>query len=397
MSEIQSSPPSDLALQAAWSDAMTSIVSSMFAPPTEEQIAEIEAVKKKQLSKQLDELQRAQAQIAAGYLETQLIRHPQLVSPISGDLQAETLGDKKSVTGINQDTQAVADRFQTLVTDLLNQWNTQIQKQFEEDQRYRNSLEFKSVDAAINAASPDFAQRQRLLSALALGTALMFDRSENQRVDEVDKSAFHSVDAMQQMIPSDMRAELGLLGAMFMNLNLYQATLATVVEAGKSSPKDQLESLAKQYMHRLLSTIADGGFQELLKKVIILQLTKSEGKHLGEADLSKWVAILQLGMLLSALALFFKAQMGGMTGNEVGQWLQQILKGKTSPPQSAAPLVRAIQSQLKHLSPEERIKAIEMMMDYVDSNPSTREMTDPLKAASLMMATTNRNPDGIAG
>ncbi len=178
-----------------------------------------------------------------------------------------------------------------------------------------------------------------------------------------------------QMVPSDMRAELGLLGAWMAGPMLFQALALTVAGTEGTAPKQDItQDFATNYAGRLLKLMSDDGFNGLLKTIIQAR-APGEG-IIPDQQMNAYMAAFKLGLLMSAFAMFYKAETGGLSGTEV---LQQIASQSYEEAGRKAPLLDAIRQQLSALSPEEREKVLLQFADFLDSKPDVDSLMDPLK------------------
>lgn len=178
-----------------------------------------------------------------------------------------------------------------------------------------------------------------------------------------------------QMVPSDMRAELGLLGAWMAGPMLFQALALTVTGTQGATPKqDVTGEFATHYAGRLLKLMNDEGFNGLLKTIIQAR-APGEGP-VTDQQMNSYMASFKLGLLMSAFAMSYKAEKGGLSGTEV---LQQIGSQSLEEAGRNAPLLDAIRQQLGQLTPQEREATLLRFGDFLDTKPDTDAMMDPLK------------------
>lgn len=387
-------------IDAMWSNTMSDIVSSIFAPPTEEEIQAAEDTVKKNayLADVLEQAVQKQAEMkGAAEFNIPMLPPPELSTNFAQEFAAKigAVGQSGVV-----DPQLLAEKMQLtqseLLSKLLDNWNVSVKKSIKEDDDYKNSPVAQAIDETLKDGTAAFAQNNAMIAMFMLGTTYAVSGNEIVQVDEVGKNGIPlSVSVLQEMVPSDMRAELGLLGAMMMNMAVYQSAFSTVVETGGKGGKQELtEAFAKNYADQLLSLVNKGDFNEFLSKIVTFQLQQgSQTEKVSPQLVQQWANIAKLSMLVSALALFYKAETGGMSGIEVASWAKGLMDGKIDSKDPKAPLVNVMHTLFKSLEPADRQKAIEMVMDFLDSKPSLDDMSKPMRV--MVLITKNVRDEGV--
>lgn len=179
------------------------------------------------------------------------------------------------------------------------------------------------------------------------------------------------------LIPSDMRAELGLIGALFAAGTIYHATIQTIGEGeGGGKPRDV--NFAKNYAEQTMKLVMGEEFRNFVMAMLI---NKTEnGKPLDEAQQMKYLATLRAVLLSAALALVYKVE-AGEAGRITGQEFADMLKGKIPIPEGdiKGTLVTMIMAQLQFIPEKERVSVIAALIEYMDSNPDVDDLLDPDK------------------
>lgn len=378
--------------EAEYSNMVSELVSSIFAPPTEE---ELQAIKDRVKQQQLDQdvLERSlQKQAEMGIIvpaSQPILQPPELGTDLTREFAAK-------IGAVGQDGQIdftllalkIQNSQNDMIGKLLNAWNENVRKEIKVDKEWRESPVTRALEETLKDGTAAFAQHNAFLSMFILGAGFIVKGNEFAKVDEVSKNSIPiSVQVMHEMVPSDMRAELGLLGSLMANYVLYQTVVETLIKTGggKGGEEKLNRKFAENYANRLVGLLQQPDFTQFLQKIVTYQMQQSpEAKKASPEEQKSWVASTQLGMLLSALALFYKAETGGMTGAEVAGWAKNLLSKEIDPRDPKAPLIGAMRNLLSQLSPKDRQAAIERIMDFLDTKPSVKDLTNPLKVATLL-------------
>lgn len=183
-----------------------------------------------------------------------------------------------------------------------------------------------------------------------------------------------NVTAALQMIPSDMRAELGYLGAWLAAAAAFQANVVITVGGGNQNEQQLTLSFAKSYGERILALVQDKNFDSYLDTIVY---AKAPGEGLVTAQQAQaYKAALKLGLLVSAFALIYKAEHNGMSGQEV---MGRILNQRLEDAGASAPLLDAIRQQLSALPNDQQQQVISRLTAFLNSKPPTDALMDPVK------------------
>lgn len=190
-----------------------------------------------------------------------------------------------------------------------------------------------------------------------------------------------SIDAATPMIPSDMRAELGQLGALLAGAAALQANALTIGKADKGADQQLNKDFAGNYADRLLKMINDKGFDGMLDTIVHAK-APGEGR-LSPEQVQAYKDELKLGLLVSAFAMGYKADMGGMSGKEV---MAQIDSQSYETAGRMAPVLDAIRQLFEKLPPGQEELVKERISNFLDSNPKLDSLMDPVKVFKGMNA-----------
>ncbi len=191
----------------------------------------------------------------------------------------------------------------------------------------------------------------------------------------------NGIQAATPMIPSDMRAELGLLGALLMTPAGFQATALTIGKSEQTQGQQVSKDFAHNYGDRMLNMVNDKGFTGWLQTII--QAKAPGDSPVSKEQLGEWTAGFKLGMLMSAYAVDYKAQYGGVSGKEV---LGEMKNLSLLDAGARAPLLDAIRQQYAALSPGMQKLVEERLGNWLDSSPKLDALMDPIKIYSALSA-----------
>lgn len=131
-----------------------------------------------------------------------------------------------------------------------------------------------------------------------------------------------------------------------------------------------MEAMAKGYAYTIYNQINLPFFDELLRQYLhklIPSMTAS--------GLDNTIAKVRLAYLLCALAMLYKGETGGGTPEE----LRAMLTGEMKLPQEGllSTLVKLIQLELGKISSNERKSVLDVLINYVGSDPSFESLLSP--------------------
>ncbi|MDP1835181.1 MAG: hypothetical protein Q8K75_04545 [Chlamydiales bacterium] len=184
----------------------------------------------------------------------------------------------------------------------------------------------------------------------------------------------NSIGAATPMVPSDMRAELGYIGALLACPASFQALAMTVGKGEKGGEVNQ--QFAQNYADRLMALISDKNFNSYVQTVI--QAKAPGDAPLTENQMKEYEAAFKLGLLVSAYALMYKAETGGVTGDEVFAEVDKLAPGQEGDKQSLGRAIKDLMAQLKEISPERLDQVRNNLADFISSNTSVKSLADPL-------------------
>ncbi len=171
-----------------------------------------------------------------------------------------------------------------------------------------------------------------------------------------------------------------LMGAIMLANTVPYAAANETLQEEKVDPNSLTLEFAKKYAERIIKLTSDPAYSGYLKELVLIHEANATPERLDQ-----FVSVLKIGLLLTAVALLYQAEMGGGTAEEVIGCLrpnQQIKQNDFK-----TPLLKQIKGYLDLLSTNEREAVLMAMMEYLDSKPDLKSITDPIKVMQGMKMT----------
>lgn len=275
-----------------------------------------------------------------------------------------------------------------LAADIAGAWAKSVQEASERRQDLENSPIYKAQEAYLRSLRNN-EDPSAYTTAHSFTASLVIGATFTGYVGPTGRSESHisyntTVDAMQQITPNipgpgDMRAELGLIGATLAYGAVFQAAWIQANESVKPPVAGNKPNLqfATQYADRLIAQCKDPAFDTLLTTLITQHLEGSQPP--SPEKMQEMIAMVKMGMLLSAAALFYQVDTGGgQTGLEVAGLLIDPNAPKLDPANPRAKLQSQFREYLAAIkNPETRQSVLEKVMAFLDDNKSVKSLTDP--------------------
>jgi len=170
-----------------------------------------------------------------------------------------------------------------------------------------------------------------------------------------------------------MRAELGLIGALFAAAAFYPAMMRTMGEAEASGGQIKDASFAKDYAGQVAKLVGSEDFDAMVKYALIEKMPNAD--KMDEATKLRLIAAVKLIMLMTALALVSKVEMGHLTGLDIAGMIKGEVKLPKGDPR--IPLLALIGQQLRALPRRQRATLLEAIFEYFDTDPSVDDLLEP--------------------
>jgi hypothetical protein len=308
---------------------------------------------------------------------------PQEVISASGD----------AVVGINADKIAfqIASSKHEIISQMLDNWIKSIQEQAERNKRDDEkrvidglSIAYHTYNHEVNMKTdpnfPIFA-----VGLIIAGTGIY--QSLAPVVNNLGVEFNPVIDMYKQaVVPvmGDMRAELGLIGALYAS-GLQYFTVAQIAAEGGAKKPNELE-FAKGYAENVVKLIGDASFNAYVMALVTQGTAK--GESLSDERVKELAAMVKLVLLASALAMLYKAEAGKMTSLEFAAMINgeiQFAQGDIR-----AILIALIRDQLQLLSPSIRARIWTSLLEYFDSDPKIEALGDPAKVFAGIYGTLPR-------
>lgn len=170
------------------------------------------------------------------------------------------------------------------------------------------------------------------------------------------------------LIPSDMRAELGLIGAVFASVLFYPAISGALATTGIADEKTFNLAFAKKYAKQVSKLVESPEFENFALVVLF------KGKAVDPAEAKTLLATMKLVMLFTALALVYRVETGHVIGDDVKGMMDGITKLPEGDPRLE--IVEHIK-QLLGLLPGNGEMLKELFYKYFDSTPTVEHLLEP--------------------
>ncbi|MBS4167399.1 hypothetical protein [Parachlamydia sp. AcF125] len=286
--------------------------------------------------------------------------------------------------------------YQTWVLSQLSSTQIQIsQAAFDRDQ----SLKVGIINGLNNyvdnptAVDPEQALSAAFVASTAvLGASLIASPVTEMTTDPVSYNPIQEQwKFISPLVPSNMAAELGLIGGLFAGGVMYRAALTTISEhAGGGNGKPLKLDFAQKYAEQMLTLAASPSFNQFIHASLI---NKVEGADLlTDARKDELSSIVKTVLLSSALATYYKIE----TGKNSSQEFLSMIRGNSNAGDIVFPetdirskLIAAIRTQLDSLGdPTEKSRVLEAIGEYMDTDPSTDKLLEPQSVFEDLLTTT---------
>lgn len=178
---------------------------------------------------------------------------------------------------------------------------------------------------------------------------------------------------------SDMRAELGLLGAAMMQGAAYVAIAKEVLKSDGKKEIDK-EVTAKSYAEEIIKLVGSGTFGTMINAIISHQTEKGPSTNpLLAKNLEAQLKAILLG---TALAALYKAEKEGGTGWLTGADFDGLLTGENTTFGNNKKTMDVVLSLLKEQlasMPDKGDGVRELLYKYFNDNPAVDVLTNPAK------------------
>lgn len=323
-----------------------------------------------------DELSKADQDLIIQYLLSArfpVLAPPQTVTISSDDNQVKSVN-------MNSVTQKMDQARHDIIIAMLDSWLVNIQKIAEQNKRNdeRRAIErmeiafheFKHQEALQDAKEFSLFAVGMIIVGTGIHQSILTDPTFGMvQINPVVSMYNHVITPVM----GDMRAELGLIGAIFSAGVTYFSMAQVAASVKGSKPSDN--AFARSHAENVLSLINSASFNQYLMAIVVN--STPNGQSLDPKRAQELIAMVKMVLLSSSLAMLYQAEAGRMTGQEFGGMLNFTIAFPENDIRSR--LVALIHSNLKLLSPKEREKVLAGLLEYFDGDPSLDALADPSK------------------
>jgi len=174
------------------------------------------------------------------------------------------------------------------------------------------------------------------------------------------------------VMPPDMRAELGLMGALF-GLSAMGTAAFPVVAENKAGHSQSEKTLAQNYADQVLKMVKGTAVDGFLASVFDKKGT------LSEQQITEQVAIQKVILMSTAVAALYIGIAGGITSQELQNLIRnpQLLDNpELKFTDQEKELVPLINKEMSKLTPSQRQRLEQAIGDYIDSKPKFESLLD---------------------
>lgn len=239
---------------------------------------------------------------------------------------------------------------------------------------------------STNAITAGFVVASAILAVGAVGNPVVDPVQSNIATDPLkDQWA-----AVSPLVPSNMAAELGLIGSLFTVGIIYQATVANIAEKAGTGNKPHKLDFAQAFAEKMLTLTGSPQFNLFVQGALVNKMNGSEA--LTDARKAELASLVKIVMLTSALGAYYKIEAGKNTEQE----FLSMIRGDPSLGDIVFPagdvrakLVQAIRKELNNLTdPAERTRILEAIGEYMGKDPKVDALTDPQSVFEGLLDTT---------
>lgn len=320
---------------------------------------------------------------------------------IAAPLMSQLFTSPTKATGTSMDIRLAEDK---AIINMLTQWLESLREQAAEMARKQhdpllrhqingydafaniiNAVVSTSHHAGLGIENKDFIPLMTV-GLIILGTGGVELATMN---NEVSKSAHMAVTPIVNeagaplLNASDMRAELGLLGAMLLQGASYFANTQSVETLTGQKPGKEIEETAKNYAEVVLALVTSGQLTNLIS-AIVAQKT-DPGKPLDKSLIKNLELQIKIMLLSTALAGLYRSAKEGGTGAITAQEFQGLLDGSVGTFGNHKDLMDKLVAQINQFYADpalagasgESLKSA--MLAFLDQNPILSTLTNPIK------------------
>lgn len=256
---------------------------------------------------------------------------------------------------------------QEVIKGLFDKWDESI-KEINEEQKKRLIKELKGEVSKIaffaggNIVGTSGDNPAAIVATTAL--LLLISSSTTTSMSAAQLPGFSSISDISnlsvnlQFLPVSFQPSLLALGGILAAVSFYPAIIKTLQSVQEKNAEVKNLGFALNYLNQVVSLVNHPAL--------------STARYAVDPKVQRFIAASKLGLLLTSLALYYKAETGWLTAQEIGGLLKgEITLEKNDPRQ---PVIAAIFENLNVFSKEQRSNLLEAFLSYFDSNPSMDDL-----------------------
>lgn len=278
-----------------------------------------------------------------------------------------------------------------IISSMLDKWNDSIKEldaKRKEDllhptaDEVRKSEERHAVSKLIDTVSA--APKDSVFGALVVGTLFVATGGGTKDAMMIDtlSTALVGVNPTSDAAPpinlytSDMRAELGLLGAAMMQAAMCMARTESVFK-GNGQTKAEVELSAKSYADQIWAIVNSGQLTGLIQAIVTQN--SDPKKPIDKSLVDTLTNQLKLILLASALTALYKSPKEGGTGKITKEEFLGLIKETNETFGPHKETMEKILSQMRNLLGEKGGAQLELLANFFGSDPALSVLTNPEK------------------
>ena len=283
-----------------------------------------------------------------------------------------------------------------IILGMLDGWLKSIREQSELNKKADEKRAIERLDTAYSTYKKSVESKQDPNFPLfAVGMIIVGTGIHQALLPAVENGAvpFNPVANMADKalpVMGDMRAELGLIGAIYA-AGLQYFTVAQIASAtvgGKAKPSDA--AFAQGYATNVIGLVTSPTFNSYLMAIVTRSLKKSD---INDRNLNDLSAIVKMILLASALTMLYKQEAGKMLSEEFAGMLNGSITFDAKDIRTK--LISMINSNLEGIqSSQLKERVLSSLLEYFDTDPSMENLADPAKVFAGLYATMPRGDLG---
>lgn len=177
-----------------------------------------------------------------------------------------------------------------------------------------------------------------------------------------------------QVVPVDISGAVAMMAALFGTTIVLTSTLGSLGRNKKQGNPNYNKQFAENHIEQTLTLVGSPYFEKFVRDVIIGGIEERAGP-LSEKSQNEIIAAMKLVYLLSSLAVYYKAETGRITPEEIQGLLNGTIKLAEKDPRLA--LIEQIDVMRAQLQGDAALRFWTGVMDYFAGDPATKDLLEP--------------------